>query len=557
MRDPIETERLRGLPAQPSHGDDVFALYGGTAVADALWPGALGGPRTREQVAETLASDERHWDEHGFGPWVWSTHSGEVIARGGLLITNVQGQREIELLYAVRPEFWGRGYATELALASSRYAFSTLDATSIVAFTLPDNQASRRVMERAQFTYERDITHAGMPHVLYRRTAAQPSAGPDLSVSTSALRHIASVTSHQRSANIARINNALTRARVQAEAETVVDAARNSGRVTVNFHPDRLLTDGRTVAQALRDDAMYRNQFETGISSGGLTAHAGGERDSWEQAMFAGTYQRPGVDAAERPKYGGLNLMNNVNGACPRFGSCHLRLASRVGARTTFIFGDSNTNPVDIGLRDAFEPVLAALLESVALGNGVLGADAPTFVAGLLRGDPQRGAGVFAPAMSHALDLYIEAQIHGEIRLATDVDAVVIDTAFEGTTTGDELVEAAQRHGFGVEWYDGFVLPLSDIPPDTPAASGTELTRWQSFCTGGRAVRLAQRVVAESPQDACLTSANIGKAARNIVETPGRWRDWGDQQQVLVHLKDLWLILVANGQASQSPNKSK
>lgn len=106
--------------------------------------------------------------------------------------------------------------------------------------------------------------------------------------------------------------------------------------------------------------------------------------------------------------------------------------------------------------------------------------------------------------------------------------------------------------------YDGFVLPLSDIPPDTPAASGTELTRWQSFCTGGRAVRLAQRVVAESPQDACLTSANIGKAARNIVETPGRWRDWGDQQQVLVHLKDLWLILVANGQASKlqiSPNK--
>ena len=68
MRDPIETERLRGLPAQPSHGDDVFALYGGTAVADALWPGALCGPRTREQVAGTLASAERHWDEHGFGP---------------------------------------------------------------------------------------------------------------------------------------------------------------------------------------------------------------------------------------------------------------------------------------------------------------------------------------------------------------------------------------------------------------------------------------------------------------------------------------------------------
>jgi RimJ/RimL family protein N-acetyltransferase len=37
-----------------------------------------------------------------------------------------------------------------------------------VSFTLPHNAASRRVMEKAGLTYERDITHAGLPHVLYR-----------------------------------------------------------------------------------------------------------------------------------------------------------------------------------------------------------------------------------------------------------------------------------------------------------------------------------------------------------------------------------------------------
>lgn len=38
----------------------------------------------------------------------------------------------------------------------------------LVAFTLPHNAASRRVMEKAGFAYERDTEHAGLPHVLYR-----------------------------------------------------------------------------------------------------------------------------------------------------------------------------------------------------------------------------------------------------------------------------------------------------------------------------------------------------------------------------------------------------
>ena len=38
----------------------------------------------------------------------------------------------------------------------------------IIAFTLPDNVGSRRVMEKSGFTYERDIVHAGVPHLLFR-----------------------------------------------------------------------------------------------------------------------------------------------------------------------------------------------------------------------------------------------------------------------------------------------------------------------------------------------------------------------------------------------------
>ena len=41
----------------------------------------------------------------------------------------------------------------------------------IVSFALPTNRASRRVMEKVGFKYERDILHLNLPHVLYRLVA--------------------------------------------------------------------------------------------------------------------------------------------------------------------------------------------------------------------------------------------------------------------------------------------------------------------------------------------------------------------------------------------------
>jgi hypothetical protein len=94
-------------------------------------------------------------------------------------------------------------------------------------------------------------------------------------------------------------------------------------RVTLNFHPDRLLA-GATVLEWLARDGVYQSQFETGTSNGGLTARPGGARWRWEQRMFGHAYDDAPV--AERPKYGALNHRRRRIGAAPRFGSAHLRL---------------------------------------------------------------------------------------------------------------------------------------------------------------------------------------------------------------------------------------
>jgi hypothetical protein len=45
------------------------------------------------------------------------------------------------------------------------------------------------------------------------------------------------------------------------DPDLAVRAVCDAAVVTLNFHPDRLLPDGRTVAEGLLEDGAYRNQF--------------------------------------------------------------------------------------------------------------------------------------------------------------------------------------------------------------------------------------------------------------------------------------------------------
>lgn len=74
---------------------------------------------------------------------------------------------------------------------------------------------------------------------------------------------------------------------------TIAHAARSSSggpldrslRVTLTFGPNRCV-NGATVLERLARYRLYRSQFKTGTSNGGLTAHLGGARRRWEQRLF-------------------------------------------------------------------------------------------------------------------------------------------------------------------------------------------------------------------------------------------------------------------------------
>lgn len=83
----------------------------------------------------------------------------------------------VELAWRLARVHWNQGYATEGARAAVSLAFDTLRIPELVAYTVPQNAASRRVMEKLGMTRDaaEDFDHPRLPvghalrrHVLYR-----------------------------------------------------------------------------------------------------------------------------------------------------------------------------------------------------------------------------------------------------------------------------------------------------------------------------------------------------------------------------------------------------
>lgn len=173
----LRTGRLEGVPVSSDAGPLLTGL-----LTDARVARTLGGVPSPDVLAGMVARQAAHWTAHGFGYWLWRDRAGgQVVARGGLQHVLVGGFSEIEVGWAVDADRWGEGLASELGTAAVEHAFGPLAIEELVALTLTQNFASRRVMEKLGFTREEQrVEHAGLDHVLYRlraRDAASPPAG--------------------------------------------------------------------------------------------------------------------------------------------------------------------------------------------------------------------------------------------------------------------------------------------------------------------------------------------------------------------------------------------
>ena len=157
------TERLRLEPVGVEHADDRWRLHQDQQVA--AW---FGTRLTAQAAYRWAARGWRGWELDGVDKWMaYDRETGELIGRGGLSRSELDGQSWLEASWTVRSDRWGRGYATEIGRAALGFGFGDLGGEAVIALTEPHNLRSRAVMERLGMRYVREVIRDGTRSFLY------------------------------------------------------------------------------------------------------------------------------------------------------------------------------------------------------------------------------------------------------------------------------------------------------------------------------------------------------------------------------------------------------
>lgn len=161
----IETERLLLRQWRDEDFDPYARMCADPEVMRYL-PAIL----TREESARQIEGFIRHWEERRFGLWAVEERArGEFTGFIGLAQHDdwPVDEHNVEVGWRLDRHFWGRGLATEGAIASLRHGFEKLGLERIISITDPRNTASRRVMEKAGLLYRGEVHWRGFDDVWY------------------------------------------------------------------------------------------------------------------------------------------------------------------------------------------------------------------------------------------------------------------------------------------------------------------------------------------------------------------------------------------------------
>jgi len=154
----LQTERLRLRELEEGDLEPVLAYRSDPEVVRYL---GISAPHTRAQVGEYVYASRqqrRLTRRTDLELGILLAYDGRLIGDCGLRLIyadeNATRPYAALLGFILQREHWGRGYATEAARSVLRFAFEELELEAVYAGCLPENTASRRVLEKSGFVLE-------------------------------------------------------------------------------------------------------------------------------------------------------------------------------------------------------------------------------------------------------------------------------------------------------------------------------------------------------------------------------------------------------------------
>ena len=159
----LQTSRLLVREFVPEDADALTLV-----LSDAETMRYYPAPYDRDGVEQWIERNRQRYCDDGVGLWAMELiKRQEVIGDCGIILQEVDGERLYEIGYHLRRDFWGRGLATEAAIACREWGFGHLKTERLISLIRPDNLPSRRVAERNGMTLWKEVNWRGLRHCVY------------------------------------------------------------------------------------------------------------------------------------------------------------------------------------------------------------------------------------------------------------------------------------------------------------------------------------------------------------------------------------------------------
>jgi [ribosomal protein S5]-alanine N-acetyltransferase len=168
MNPVIATERMFLCPAVVSDTNELHQIWIQPAVRkylcdDLIWP--------LSQVQSMLEQSAIAFEEGRYGLWVAKLRDRNAII-GFTGFWPFFEPPEIQLVYGLASEHWGKGFATEMSSAMLNYGFETYGFETIRASTNAPNARSIAVMERLGLKFLKQLVIDGQELIFYEKHSA-------------------------------------------------------------------------------------------------------------------------------------------------------------------------------------------------------------------------------------------------------------------------------------------------------------------------------------------------------------------------------------------------
>jgi [ribosomal protein S5]-alanine N-acetyltransferase len=167
----IETERLVLRDLLPEDHLAFFALDSDPDVMK-----YIGVPPVTdiEQTKKLIDFVRKQYTENGIGRWaVVLKSTNEVIGWAGLKLIKEETNDHINFYdvgYRLLKSHWGKGYASEAALASLKYGFETMQLKEIYGYAMNEHIVSKKVLEKAGLKFVNNFYNDGIYDAWYKIT---------------------------------------------------------------------------------------------------------------------------------------------------------------------------------------------------------------------------------------------------------------------------------------------------------------------------------------------------------------------------------------------------